>query len=85
MNKERFVATLERWKKVFKVGAVVSSVVFGVMFVILFAWEAIAPGTAPMWMVWTFIIETLFPYLFGSAYFVNWLITKTYMENAPKT
>lgn len=76
MNKRKFMATLTRCKRVFKIGTITAAVVFGVIFAILFTWEAVAPYTAPMWVVWALIIATAFPYLFGGAYFVNEFVMK---------
>ena len=76
MNKAKFMATLTRCKRVFKIGTIAASIVFGVIFVILFAWEAIAPYTVPMGVVWALIVAVAFPYLFGGAYFVNEFIMK---------
>lgn len=76
MNKEKFVDKLTRWQKPLKMATIISAIVFGVIFLILFIWGAVAPYTEPMWLVWTLIVATLFPYLFGGAYFANDTIIK---------
>ncbi|MBQ8042837.1 MAG: hypothetical protein IJ272_01635 [Clostridia bacterium] len=85
MNKKKFVDKLIRWQKAFKIGTIVSAVVFGVTFTILFIWETVAPYTEPMWIVWTLIVATLFPYLFAGAYFVTKFIIKIYAKKKNNT
>ncbi len=85
MKKDELMASLARWQKIFKIATIVSAVVFGVIFLILFVWEAVAPYTAPMWIVWALIVATLFPYLFAGAYFVTKLIIKICTRKRKKT
>jgi len=76
MNKDKLVSNLIRWQKTLKMGIIVSAVVFGVIFAILFVWETIAPYTVSMCLVWTLIVATMFPYLFTGAYFVTKFIIR---------
>ena len=88
MKKGKFIAKLitklMRLNKILKIATIVAAVSFSLVFVILFAWEAIAPYTAPMWIVWTLIAVTLLAYLLAGAYLANEFVVGIYTRKLKK-
>lgn len=85
MSEDKRLASLRKYQKTFKIGTIVATVVFGVVLTILLIWEAVAPHTAPLAIVFIFIIVTMLPYGFAGAYFVTKLIIKSCTKKKNKT
>lgn len=80
MKKSRMLVFISKIQEILKNAIMVTAVIFGVVFVIVYGWEIRAPGQAPIVLVYTLIGTILLPYLLAVIYFMNKGIIKIYTK-----
>lgn len=84
MKEERVTPALEKMQRILEIGVIVSLIICVATFMAIYIWNAKAPGTVPVGLLYAVVASLGLPYALAAICFVIKIINKIYTKKKEK-